>query len=125
MSSFSLAETPKLTVTLRLITRGNDQPLSGEGYTVRLFDKDVFDDDFLGESAVDQEGRASISFSYEAFGDMGNLESRPDFYFAVLRSGIQFFQSKVMEDIDIQAIEEFISGKGEQIDLGTFLIDPA
>jgi hypothetical protein len=40
----------------------------------------------------------------------------------VYKSGQEIFRSKVMEDVHVEAIENFKMGKGEMIDLGTFLI---
>ncbi len=123
MSDISLTPDMTIEVLVRIITKGNDQPLTGSDYSLRLFDKDIFDDDYLGESGFDDKGVAHIRFTHSAFSDPGNWEERPDFYFVLLRSGVQFFQSKVMEDVDLEAVEQFISGKGEVIDLGTFLVD--
>ncbi len=123
MSNFSLSPEMKIEVMIRIITKGNDAPLTGDQYKVRLFDKDIFDDDFIGESGLDANGVARISFAHSAFDDTANMEAAPDFYFVVLKDNWQIFQSKVMEDIDIAAIEEFRMGRGEVIDLGTFLIE--
>jgi hypothetical protein len=123
MSNFSLSPEMKIEVMIRIITKGNDAPLTGDQYKVRLFDKDIFDDDFIGESGLDENGVARISFAHNAFGDVANMETTPDFYFVVLKDNWQLFQSKVMEDIDVDAIEQFRMGRGEVIDLGTFLIE--
>jgi hypothetical protein len=124
MSDFSLSSQPKITVTIRLIAKGNDAPLTGDAYTVRLFDKDVLDDDYIGESGLDANGVAHIGFTHDAFDDLGNWEDRPDFYFAVLKNGQQIFESQVMQDVDLAAVEQFKMGQGEVIDLGTFLVQP-
>ncbi len=108
---------------IRLIAKGSDAPLTGSQYRVRLFDKDFFDDDFLGESSLDETGTAHISFTHAAFDDVANLEAMPDFYFVVLKDGQQIFQSQVMQDVDIAAMEQFRMGTGEVIDLGTFLVE--
>jgi hypothetical protein len=121
MSDFSL--TPRIEVTVRLIAKGSDSPLTGEAYKVRLFDKDIFDDDYIGESGLDAHGVAHIGFTHDAFDDLGDLETRPDFYFVVLKDGQQIFQSQVMEEIDLEAVQQFKMGQGEVIDLGTFLVE--
>ena len=123
MSDFSLNDDMKIEVMIRLIAKGNDAPLTGDQYKVRLFDKDTFDDDFIGESGLDANGVARISFAHSAFGDLGNIEVTPDFYFVVVKDNLQIFQSKVMEEIDLDAVEQFRMGKGEVIDLGTFLVE--
>jgi hypothetical protein len=48
MSDFSLSEQPKIEVQVRIIAKGSDAPLTGDAYKVRLFDKDIFDDDYIG-----------------------------------------------------------------------------
>ncbi len=110
-------------VMVRIIAKGSDTPLTGDAYKVRLFDKDIFDDDYIGESGLDSHGAAKIKFSHTAFSDLGNSEVMPDFYFVVVKDGIQIFESKVMEDVDIVALEQFKMGEGEVLDLGTFLVD--
>jgi hypothetical protein len=121
MSDFSL--TPRIEVTVRIIAKGSDTPLTGEAYKVRLFDKDIFDDDYIGESGLDANGVAHISFTHDAFDDLGDLETRPDFYFVVVKDDKQIFQSQVMQEIDLEAVQQFKMGKGEVIDLGTFLVE--
>lgn len=121
MSDFSL--NPRLEVTVRIIAKGSDAPLTGDAYKVRLFDKDVFDDDYIGESGLDANGAAHIAFTHDAFADLGNFETRPDFYFVVVKNDVQIFQSQVMEEIDLDTVEQFKMGRGEVIDLGTFLVE--
>ncbi len=121
MSDFSL--NPRLEVTVRIIAKGSDAPLTGEAYKVRLFDKDTFDDDYIGESGLDANGVAHIAFTHDAFSDLGSFETRPDFYFVVVKNNVQIFQSQVMEEIDLDTVEQFKMGKGEVIDLGTFLVE--
>lgn len=123
MSNLSLSSEINLEVTARFIAKGSDAPLTGTAYTLRLFDKDIFDDDYLGESPLDANGVAKIKFNHTAFSDIGTIETIPRFYFSLLKNGEQIFQSKVMEELDIDAIEQFKMGEGEVIDLGTFLVE--
>lgn len=123
MSSFSLNPEMDIEVTARFIAKGTDAPLTGEAYKVRLFDKDVFDDDYIGESGLDDNGSAGIKFNRAAFGDLGNIEKTPDLYFAVLKDGVQIFQSKVMEEVDVDTFGRFKMGEGDVIDLGTYLVE--
>ena len=51
MVKFSLNADMNLEVTARFISKGNATPLTGDAYKFRLFDKDVFDDDYIGESS--------------------------------------------------------------------------
>jgi len=123
MSQFSLDPDMNLEITARFIGRGIDAPVTGDAYTVRLFDKDIFDEDFIGESGLDKNGYSKISFNHKAFGDLANLESFPDLYFVVYKNGSPIFNSKVMEDLDLEALEQYKKGEGEVINLGTYLID--
>jgi len=124
MSDLSLSNNMNMQVTARFIAKGADEPLTGLAYRMRLFDKDVFDDDYLGESTLDSNGVATISFAHAAFSDLGSIEKMPDFYFVVVKNGVQIFESEVMANIDVDAIEKFKMGTGEVIDLGTFLVQP-
>jgi hypothetical protein len=121
MSDFSLSNEMNLAVTARFISKGNDAAVTGEGYTVRLYDKDIFEDDFLGESTLDEDGIAKISFNHASFSNW-NTDVKPDFYFVVFKNKNEIFKSKVMQDLDVDAIEKFKMGEGEIIDLGTYLI---
>lgn len=123
MSKFSLDSEMNFEITARFIAKGEDAPVTGGAYKVCLFDKDIFDNDFIGQSGLDEKGFAKISFHHKAFGDLANLEAFPDFYFVVYKNDIPIFQSKVMEDVDLVALEQYKKGEGEVIDLGTFLID--
>jgi len=41
----------------------------------------------------------------------------------VLKNDVQIFESKVIAEIDVAALEQFKMGEGEVIDLGTFLVE--
>lgn len=121
MADIALNKEMNIEVKVRLIGKGNDEPISGNEYSVRLYDQDVFNDDFLGESAPDEEGVAKFLFSQ---GDFSNpLDEKPDFYFVVYKKKQIIFKSKVMSNLDLSNVEEFIMKEGEVIDLGTFLVD--
>jgi hypothetical protein len=124
MARPSLNKEMNIEVTARLIARGSDLPVTGNEFTVKLFDKDFFEDDFLGQSTLDENGKLHIIFNPSRL-DINDpiRETSLDFYFVVFKNGNEIFKSKVMEDVDVNALEEFKMGKGELIDLGTFLID--
>ena len=122
MTDLSLNKHMNLEVTARFIGKGHDSALNDD-YTVRLYDKDIFGDDFLGETRLDKNGVAKISFAHNAFADTLSLEDKPDFYFVVYKHKQEIFKTKVLEDLDIETIEKFKMGEGEIIDLGTFLVD--
>lgn len=123
MSKFSLNEDMNIEVRVFLVAKGTDEPVTGSEYNVRLYDKDMFNDDFLGESSPDKDGMARFLITEKHFAGFANLDEKPDFYFVVYRSGQEIFKSAVMKNLDLRDIEEFRIKEGEVIDLGTFLIE--
>lgn len=123
MPSVSLNKEMNIEVKVRLIAKGNNDPVYGQEYFVRLYDKDFFNDDFLGESIPDEEGVAKFLFSQGDFKKPSGLDDKPDFYFAVYKNKKEIYKSKVMSNLDLSDVEEFIMREGEVIDLGTFLIE--
>lgn len=124
MAKFALDKQMKMEVRARLISRETGLPLYGGAYVVRLFDKDFVDEDFLGQASPDKNGAVSIAFNPSQFDQKDVLKDKSlDFFFVVLKNGKELFRSKVMEDVDVSAIEQFKMGEGEIIHLGTFLID--
>ena len=123
MPSIALNKEMNIEVKVRLISKGDDEPVTGSQYSVRLYDKDIFNDDFLGESVPDEEGLAKFLFSQGDFSKPVHLDKKPDFYFVVYKNDKPVFKSKVMSNLDLSNVEEFIMKEGEVIDLGTFLID--
>ena len=123
MPSIALNKEMNIEVKVCLISKGNDEPLNGTEYSVRLYDKDVFNDDYLGESVPNEDGVAKFLLSQGDFSQPLNLDNKPDFYFVVYKNKQQIFKSKVMSNLDLSNIEEFIMKEGEVVDLGTFLIE--
>lgn len=124
MSNYELGSEMSIQVNARLIAKGSDAPVTGDRYRVRLFDKDFFDDDFLGEATPDHEGRVSVTFDPSRFDRNDPIREKSlDFYFVLYRDGEAVFKSKVMENVDVDAVDTFRMGSGEVIDLGTFLVD--
>ena len=122
MSKLDLAHDMNIEVTARLIEKGTDKPLHGNAFRVRLYDRDFFEDDFLGESGLDHDGHALILFNPAQVNRNALIhEDSLDFYFTVFHHDRLIFRSQVMRNI--AALEEFRMGEGEQIDLGTFLVD--
>lgn len=123
MPSVALNKEMNIEVKVRLIRKGDDEPVSGSEFHVRLYDKDLFNDDYLGQSNPDEEGVAKFLFSQGDFSKPLSIDQKPDFYFVVYKNKEQIFKSKVMSNLDLSNVEEFIMKEGEVIDLGTFLID--
>ena len=112
-----------LLIKVRLIAKGSDTVVHGDDFSVRLYDKDFFNDDYLGQSNLNEEGIAEFTISQKDFSSPLNIDSRPDFYFVVYKKGVEIFRSKVMSNLDLSNIQEFVMTEGEVIDLGTFLIN--
>ena len=124
MTDFMLNKEPDLVVTARFIEKGEDKALTGNEYTVRLYDRDIADDDFLGESRLDAEGHARIAFAHDSFvNDSAFKETKPDFYFIVMQNGKPVYTTKVLEELSLEDLEQFKMGEGEIVDLGSFLVD--
>jgi hypothetical protein len=124
MSKYGLGSEMSIQVNARLIAKGSDAPVSGGRYLVRLYDKDFFDDDFLGEATPDAEGRVRVTFDPSRFDRNDPIREKAlDFYFVLYRDGEPIHRSRVMEDVQIDAIDTFRMGEGEIIDIGTFLVD--
>ena len=123
MSNLSLNEEMNIEVRVLLIAKGSDEPVTGDEYIVRLFDKDVFNDDFLGESSLDENGLAKFQITEKHFAGFAKLDKKPDFYFVVYYNKKEIFKSRVMKNFDLTNMEEFKMKEGELVDLGTFLID--
>ena len=104
MSKFSLDPKMNFEITARFIAKGTDTAVTGNEYIVRLFDKDIFDRDFIGQSGLDDKGGSKISFHHDAFGYLANLETFPDLYFVVYKNDMPIFKSQVMKDVDLLAI---------------------
>lgn len=123
MSKFSLNENMNIEVRVFLVAKGTDEPVTGNEFSVRLYDKDIFNDDFLGQSSPDEDGMAKFVITEKHFAGFANLDNKPDFYFVVYCNDKEIFKSAVMKNLDLRDIEEFRMKEGEVIDLGTFLID--
>ncbi|QNA42627.1 hypothetical protein [Lacibacter sediminis] len=124
MSDFTLNKEPDLVVTARFIEKGDDAPLYGDDLTVRLYDRDIADDDFLGESRLDTDGHIRIAFAHDAFvNDAAFNEARPDFYFMIMKNGKPVYTTKVLEELSIEDLQQFRMGEGDVVDLGSFLVD--
>ncbi|MBI2730574.1 MAG: hypothetical protein HYX40_07475 [Sphingobacteriales bacterium] len=124
MSELSLNRDMNIEVIARLIEKGRDAPVTGSEYLVRLYDEDFFEDDFLGESGLDANGVARITFNPDDFDTADVIkETSLDFYFVVFKNGKEIYSSKVMEHINVERFEKFKMGEGEIFDLGTFLIE--
>lgn len=123
MSNFSLDADINIEVKASFISKGSDAVLTGADYEFRLFEKDFMEDDYLGKSALDETGTATVTFKHGDYMDFLNPETSPDLYFALYNGEALVFQSKVMRDVSLDDVEKFKMGAGEVVDLGTFLVE--
>ncbi len=123
MSNFSLDADINIEVKASFIRKGSDAPLTGSDYEFRLYEKDLMEDDYLGKSALDENGAGRVTFKSGDFRDFLNPESNPDLYFALYKGDALIYQSEVMRDLALDDLEKFKMGEGEIIDLGTFLVE--
>ena len=123
MSNFSLDADINIEVKASFISKGSDAPLTGSDYEFRLYEKDLMEDDYLGKSALDENGVAKVAFKHGDYMDFLNPETSPDLYFALYKGEALVFQSKVIHDVNLDDLEKFKMGEGEVVDLGTFLVE--
>jgi hypothetical protein len=108
---------------LKLTEKGTGSALSGADIIVKLYDKDLLEDDFLGEASPDAEGKVSINFDLDKIKSADSpLETKPDLYFSVFKSNKLYYKSEVLDDIDTLNEGDFNFQEGKVIDLGAYLI---
>lgn len=123
MEKMTLSEDMNLQVRARFIAKGEDAPLHGSKYKVRLFDRDFLEDTSLGESSLDANGVVHFLFPAAKLNKGFLDDTMPDFFFVLYKHDEVIFKSPTMENVNTEAIEQYRKGIGEIIDLGTFLVD--
>ncbi len=115
----------KLTVKARFIKKGTEEPITGQQYTARLYDRDLItSDDYLGHAKLNEKGEAHIQFyptdiiKY----DLG-FEKLPDLYILLFKGDVVHFQTQVWDDVDFDKIGTLDMKEGEVLDFGTYLVD--
>jgi hypothetical protein len=108
--------------SIQLKEKGTGAPL--QNVTVKLYDKDFINDDFLGSASPDANGLVSISFDIDAIKSTDSpLEQFPDLYFKIFKGDKEIYTSTISEDVDTQSEGTFSVTEGKTIDLGSYLID--
>ncbi len=108
---------------IKLLEKGTSAPLSDSSLSVKLYDKDPLSDDFLGEASPDAEGNVLIKFDLDKIKSADTpFEQFPDLYFKVYKSGNQYFESPLVDDLNTGEEGDFNFTEGKVIDLGTYLI---
>lgn len=112
-----------ITIRAKLVGKETALPIAADGTFIKLFDKDLLEDDFLGQSTVDSEGKVEITFQTSDFTSLDSPgEEKPDLYFTVYKYGKLIYKSKVVTDLDLNKIYTLEPGKGKVLDLGIFAI---
>ena len=124
MSKFSLDAEMDFEIIVHFIAKGDDKPVTGFEYKARLFDREIFqDDDFIGESGLDEYGIARFRMTADVYENVPDLGFGPEFYITIIKNDKEIYKSKVVKNIDLKIVERYKKGVGEVIDFGTFLID--
>lgn len=112
-----------ITIKVRFLEKATGAPVSSDGMNVKLFDQDLINDDFLGESKITSDGSATIEFDLSSIrsGD-SPAETKPDLYFAIYKYGKLVYKSQVIESLNLAKTGEFTSKEGQSFNAGTFLI---
>ena len=107
---------------IKLLEKGSSTPISDSSVLVKLYDRDLIEDDYLGEASPNHDGDVHIKFDLDKIKSADSpLEQFPDLYFRVYKNGTPYFQSRLMDDVDTSE-GSFSFTEGKVIDLGTFLI---
>lgn len=106
-----------------LLKKGNNTPLNENGVVVRLYDKDLVNDDFLGEAVPDADGVARFTFTEKDLRSADSpFERLGDLYFVVRINGSEVYRSPVADDLDPAVDGSFSTKEGHRLDLGTYLV---
>ena len=88
-------------VIARFIDKSTGKPLGGNDLTAKLYDKDIFDDDFLGEAKLNDKGKAEIFADLDDASSADTpLEGYPDLYFVLQNQTGVIYRSKVFHNVD-------------------------
>ena len=91
------------------------EPLTGAAFSAGLRDKDMFFDDKLGVSTLNDEGAAHFVFSPTDIISIDSIgEETPDLYFILWREGEEIFRSEVFENVDFQA-KDPVTGRQDDL----------
>ena len=108
-----------------LVNKGSGKPVTGNEYTVWLYDKDIISDDRMGEGQLNEGGRFNIACDLSDASTMDlPWEKKPDLYIILLKKGHEVYRSKIFNET-ITYVESPISNRkrGVTVHLGTFEIE--
>jgi hypothetical protein len=112
-------------ITARFQQKETGEPLSGHQYMARLYDQDTLQDtlqdDFLGESLLNQNGEIEIRFLPQQIASLDSpFEKFPDLYLVLLKGQEVLLKTQVIEDLDMN--REGKLGQGLYFNMGVFLV---
>ncbi|HWB62607.1 MAG TPA: hypothetical protein VG603_03780 [Chitinophagales bacterium] len=115
----------EMTLKVKFINKKNEQPVTGNEYTVRLYDRELLgDDNYLGHAQLNEKGEAHIHFyPADVRGHGLGLESLPDLYILLFKGDRVHFQTKVWDNVDFDKLGLLDIKEGEVVNFGTFVID--
>ena len=115
----------EVTVKVKFLQKETEAPVTGDEYTARLYDREIFtDDNYLGHSQLDEKGEAHIHFFPANVKHMGLIwEKFPDLYVLLFKGDVVHFQSKVWENVDFEKLGLLDINEGEVLNFGTFYVD--
>ncbi len=113
-----------INVHAQFLHKHTGEAIHGKSYSVRLYDKDLITDDFLGETHPDVNGKIHLVVNPDDYKKNDSpIESKPDFYLVIIKEGKEIFKTPVAKNINFDQEGNFNTTEGEWIDLGTFLIE--
>lgn len=92
------------------------------GVRVKLFDKDVLQDDVLGEGTPDEHGLVELICNLgDAMSADSPLETKPDLYFVVTEGGKERFRTPVEMNVNFSQVDPVTHEMNARtVDLGVF-----
>ena len=100
------------------------KPLTGNEYTVRLFDEDRYFDDKLGKTKLDNAGKAEFLFSVADIMSIDSPDERtPDLYFVIEQDGEEIYRSGTIPGVDFEQVDP-VTGRTKNLtmDFGPFTV---
>lgn len=108
-------------VHLQLITK-DGKPLDQMAIHVKLYDSDIFKDDYLGNMILNEQGKGVIRITRSDFDSLDSPgEKFPDIYFEVFKGDELIFKSKIFQNLRIEE-SDIQDHEGIHFNLGSFVI---
>jgi len=115
---------PIMHITATFLYKGSSRPINSSEFTARLYDRDIFDDDFIEITHLTPEGVTKFTINPEVIRGWDSwLETKPDLYILLERLGEKVFSTPVAANLHINYTGEFDPDYGLHFDLGTYLVN--